>query len=171
MRFDLFVSYVLAAILPRTIFTFVYMYPEMYLFPFNLISCWYKVSAPVWHPVCGMDYGPHVLCPQCSALTLKSKLIIGAYRPLVSLVEWYDVSFTQASMAGISPCDLCPIIWYSADLDAPGERMDGEWRIKVWQERPLSRYVFAKLYLDGEPVGVRLLVHRGKNFTDRKLIY
>ncbi|SPO06552.1 uncharacterized protein DNG_09242 [Cephalotrichum gorgonifer] len=166
-HFGLFTLSLYSLIFLRALFVFVYVYPETYFFPFNLLSHRYKVPAPAWLPISTLDDPPNLLCAQCGSFTSSSKLIIGAvFRPLVPLVEWHKVSVCQSALGGISPCDLCPLIWSSVDSELLRESFDGEWRIRVWQERPISRYVFAKLYLGDKPVGVRLLVHRRKNFND-----
>ena len=171
LQFFAFALGMLATIVVRHIFIFVFMYPEIYLFPFNLISHRYKVPSAVWLPISSLESPRTVLCPQCQRLVSSSALILGAFRPLVSLTEWHDVYRDRSSLENITPCDLCPLIWESAALDALGYETEGKqkrWKVKVWQERPISRYVFAKLYCDGEPSGLRLLIHRGKSFNTRK---
>jgi hypothetical protein len=153
----------------RALFNFIFLYPETYLFPFNLISHWYKVPQAAWKPVTSLENPPTSLCPQCKRLVQSSSIILGSRWPLVPLVEWHTVSLRKSSVATIVPCDLCPLIWALAGLDGLGSPGSDEkrWKVKVWQQRPISRYAFAKLYCEDQPVGNRLLIQRGKNFRER----
>ncbi len=155
--------------LGKGLFNFIFLYPETYLFPFNLISHRYKVPQAAWKPVTTLENPPNSLCPQCQQLVQSSGIILGSRWPLVPLVEWHTVSWRKSSVATIAPCDLCPLIWDSAGLGSLGSPREDEktWKVKVWQVRPISRYAFAKLYCEDQPVGLRLLIHRGKNFRER----
>jgi len=168
-HFDLFMLSVWSLVFVRGLFVIVYIYPETYFFPFNILSRWYKVPASVWRPIHKLDYPSNTLCLQCSSVTSSSKLIAGSYRPLVPLVEWHNVFVSGRSLDGASPYDLCPLIWHATGSQSLRNSIDEGWRIKIWQERPLSRHVFAKLYQRDKPIGVRLVIHRRKNFNDRKL--
>ncbi|EFX01617.1 heterokaryon incompatibility protein [Grosmannia clavigera kw1407] len=60
-------------------------------------------------------------------------------------------------------CDLCSLIWPSVDVNPFAPPLLSEWRVNVWQERPLLRYVFMKLYRNDTPMGPRHVIYRSKN--------
>ena len=87
-------------------------------------------------------------------------------------------------------CQFCTLLWHSltprrqaalnrsirtpspeqptpSDLLEPEDRT-AELRVKVWEERPLSRFTYAQLHWGETAIGARLLVHRDKLFATRK---
>lgn len=98
-------------------------------------------------------------------------------------------AFAGASTSSPSSCHLCRLLWYSmsrqrrqtiaqsvgliptvitGDMLPQPEDPDAELRVKVWEERPLSRYTFMQLLWGGTAVGARLLVHRDGDIPIRK---
>ncbi|KFA73863.1 hypothetical protein S40288_00887 [Stachybotrys chartarum IBT 40288] len=87
----------------------------------------------------------------------------------------------SSSTLPTSSCHLCCLIWYSmstarqqtvisrlsegttanatVQLPEPDDAY-AELRVKVWEERPLSRYTYMQLFWGDVAVGARLLVHR-----------
>lgn len=92
VRFFLWALFCLVATtVVQKLFLFVWLYPEKYLFPFNMISGYYKIRpGRKWYPL-GLDPdAQESLCGPCKRITVgRSKLILGSYWPLIRLVEWH----------------------------------------------------------------------------------
>jgi hypothetical protein len=176
IRFDLWVILIwIVGPLMRPLYVFVWCYPETYLFPFNLISGHWKISAAKWYPVSERPDASGALCTQCKRFTAKSKLVLGSSYPLVRLVEWHKTwdSFEELRRSALDtrpPCHLCNMLWNSIGEARRQEvaSTDVQPMVKIWQERPLTRYTFARLCLGDTAVGNRLLIHRGELFGDRE---
>ncbi|KAL7628332.1 hypothetical protein AAE478_002532 [Parahypoxylon ruwenzoriense] len=168
-----FMSWIVATFVGWVIFYQFYhwffTYPETYLFPFNMISGYYKVSSPRWYPAWERpDSAAKELCETCKRLVSKSALIMGSRLPLVRLVEQHDTwdsfdDFQTFKDTKNPPCQMCHLLWNSVgELHRKKSALPVQ--VKVWEERPLSRYTFAQLHLDNTAIGTRLLIHRGKLF-------
>jgi hypothetical protein len=178
IRFILWNVYVMLALpLARLLFTFVWAYPEKYLFPFNLISGHWKISSGRWYPASDRPDSTGNLCQKCKRLTARSSLILGSYYPLSRLVEWHKSwdSFEKLRQSALDvdpPCHLCNILWSSIISEDRRQEVvssEGRPRIKIWEERPRTRYTFAQLFEGNVAIGERLLIHRGQIFGNGEL--
>lgn len=136
-----------------------------------------------------------VLCKTCDRVVGQSKLIMGSSKYLTRLEEWHDHETLQDLKHFISvktSCRLCHLFWYSISksrrdslgmglcsttsssaLSSAVSSQSTEFntsvlRVKIWEERPLSLYTFAGLFLDNKPLGARILIHREEVFQKRK---
>lgn len=136
-----------------------------------------------------------VLCKTCDRVVGQSKLIMGSSKYLTRLEEWHDHETLQELEHFISvktSCRLCHLFWYSISKsrrDSLGmglcsttsssalssavssqstELNTSVLRVKIWEERPLSLYTYAGLFLGNKPLGARILIHRGELFQKRK---
>ncbi|KAM5350075.1 hypothetical protein ACJ41O_006580 [Fusarium nematophilum] len=124
-----------------------WLYPmKSELFPFNIFSGTWRVPKPRWFPEL----------------------------PFVRLTEWYthhgSIDSLRASAASEDSrsCNVCNILWHSISdkgtKTLQEENKKGAFKVKVWEERPLSLYTYVQLFKNGREVGARLLVHREKLF-------
>lgn len=174
VRFDLWTLFIFVGRpIVRALFTWVWCYPETYLFPFNLISGYWKISSKKWYPVSERPDSTGALCGQCKHFTAKSKLILGSNYPLTRLIEMHKTwdSFEQLRDSALKvnqPCHFCNILWHSIGENRRQEIAAAEVRpmVKIWEERPLTRYTFAQLFEGDTAIGDRLLIHREKLFDN-----
>ncbi|KAM5357297.1 hypothetical protein ACJZ2D_016408 [Fusarium nematophilum] len=147
-----------------------WLYPmKSELFPFNIFSGTWRVPKPRWFPESN-----EVLCDRCQKFTTNSRLIMGSRLPFVRLTEWYthhgSIDSLRASAASEDSrsCNVCNILWHSISdkgtKTLQEENKKGAFKVKVWEERPLSLYTYVQLFKNGREVGARLLVHREKLF-------
>ena len=102
----------------RRLWQFVWVFLEKYLFPFNLISGYWKISSPWRYPTNDRADSMRALCAKCKRFTTKSNLNLGSNYPLVRLVEWHKFwdSFEELQHSVLkvgSPCHLCSLLWHS----------------------------------------------------------
>ena len=146
------------------------------LFPFSLVSGWCRAARSRCSPSpspspSGGDAGAS-LCRRCEGFISGSNLIMGSGFPVVRLVEWHDHHASVADFtSSVAPCRVCNLLLHSmsegrrqrlmvVDMESPGPGVGGRFRVRVWEERPISSYTYVQLFKGREAVGARLLVHR-----------
>ncbi|KAI0113929.1 heterokaryon incompatibility protein-domain-containing protein [Nemania sp. FL0031] len=146
-------------LLGQGVYASFYIYPERYLPAFKLILKYFTFSSRYYH-ITEIEEHRDDFCEDCLYFTKKSRLLLGSKIIFTPLVEWHDVRPPTTQDLPDRQCKLCPLIWHGVEK----QRGPIHWQVKVWQERPISRFTFAKLFKDGVPVGGRLLIHRGDLF-------
>lgn len=157
------------------------------LFPFNLFRHKWRLSHPQWYPIRLRPRDSAIegtrLCPRCETVTSESKLIMGTTSWVTRLEEWHSYGtlgdLRSSVSGGASSCHLCHIFWYSIGKDrrigllekftqetsprpgseVPSGDMPGL-RIRIWEERPLTLYTYAQLFMGDRTLGARILIHR-----------
>ena len=142
------------------------------LFPFNLVSGWFKASSPRWSPV-----NEAALCKHCKHFVAGSSLIMGSRLPVTRLMGCYRhyesvKDLNDSAMSDMQACAVCNLLLHSISEDrrqALIRYTEGEaLRIRVWEERPLSPYTYVQLMRGRDALGARLLTHRASLFQRGK---
>lgn len=178
IRFVLWTIYVLVASpFLRLFFNNAWIFPEKYVFPYNMISRHWKISSPKWYAASERPDSAGALCMKCKQFTASSGLIIGSKYPLVRLVEWHklweSIEALRHSAVDVE-CQLCNLLWHSIGEERQHEtgasptsdKVAIPLAVKIWEQRPFSMYTFAQLFQGKSAIGRRLLIHRGKKFGD-----
>jgi hypothetical protein len=201
-----------ATLIPLYIwFLHIWLFPEVYLYPYNRFSKEWKLGSARWYPVNRRADLQSNLCQSCNCFTASSNLIMGPKRPsMVRLLERHELNISfedlryQATRSGLR-CQLCRLLWHSISgqrrkviiwgrrwlwihsfrkvRQAFFSQTNGAFStascdpaafwthsksesvplaVKIWEERPITRYTFVQLFSGDSAIGSRLLIHRGE---------